>query len=145
MSVGKFFRLSKRRAFSVLRPLDYGVYDPAKEMTELKVRFGWREYGEKHNESVFTHWFQSVFLVERYGIDKRRGDLASQIISGLITREKAIEKLAAPQTDELTRLNLSRSVAEKLEITLADLQEYLLIPHVSNHNFKTAFRDWLSP
>jgi len=145
MDYRKFLRLGKRQAFKVIRPLDHGVYDPEKEKQELQSRFGWRPYGGKHSESLFTDWFQSVYMIDRYGIDKRRGHLASRVISGLISREDAMSQLSSPPVNEADKSNLNRSVAEKLHLTLDELDAILEIPHVSNHAFGTEFKSWLSP
>lgn len=73
--------------------LDYMVYDRNQAAKELATEYGWQEYGAKHCESVFTHWFQSFYLFEKFGIDKRKAHLSSLINSGQITRTEALEEL----------------------------------------------------
>ena len=145
MPFKRFVRLSRRGAFRVVRPLDYGHYDPSDEQSFLRTQLGWRPYGAKHEESLFTHWFQSSYLVKRYGIDKRRGHLSSRIISGLTTRNSALKQLEFPAAteDEIARLNYA--IAEKLEIAVQELENFILVPHRSNHRYRAAFRDWTSP
>jgi hypothetical protein len=145
MPYRRFIRLGRKQAFQVVRPLDYGPYNPEQERRRLESMIGWRAYGGKHSESLFTDWFEAVYLVERYGIDKRRGHLASQIVSGLRTRDEALAELAKPKLDGPGRLVLNRSVAEKLGISNAELNELIRVPHVSNHKFKTEFKSWVSP
>ena len=145
MPFRKFVRLNNRGAFRVVRPLDYGHYDPSDEMPFLRTQLGWRPYGAKHEESLFTHWFQASYLVKRYGIDKRRGHLSSRIISGLTTRNSALEQLESPAATENEIAKLNYAVAEKLELTVQELEDLVLIPHRSNHHYRTAFRDWTSP
>jgi hypothetical protein len=66
---------------------------------------GWRDYGRKHGESVFTRFFQAHYLMERFGYDKRRPHLSSRIMSGEIVREEALADLAEPlyAEDELAK------------------------------------------
>lgn len=145
LSYRKFVRLNKKGAFQIVRPLDFGAFVPEYEEVSLKSQLGWLPYGGKHKESLFTDWFQSVYLVNRYGIDKRRGHLASRVISGLDTRESALKLLESPPANEQEIFNLNRTVAAKLQISVDQLENFLTIPHVSNHAYKTHFRDWLSP
>lgn len=65
-----------------------------RESIELLTRlYGYKHPGGKHEESVLTHWFQSFWLFEKWGIDKRKAHLSSLINSGQITRQEALEEL----------------------------------------------------
>lgn len=74
--------------------LDYLTYNRNKAIEELRDRFGYLPYGEKHCESVYTHWFQNFYLYTKFGIDKRKAHLSSEINSGQMTLSKAKEILA---------------------------------------------------
>lgn len=82
-----------------IRPLDYMPYNRAQAMAELERTVGWRSYGRKHGESLFTKLFQNYCLPQKFGYDKRRPHLSSLIVSGQMTREDALEKLAEPLYD----------------------------------------------
>jgi hypothetical protein len=45
--------------------------------------------GGKHYESRWTKFFQSYFLVRRFGYDKRRAHLASLVVTGEMDRAEA--------------------------------------------------------
>lgn len=81
------------------RPLNYLSYDKNKAITELENTIGWRSYGRKHGESLFTKLFQNHYLPTKFGYDKRRPHLSSLIVSGQLTRAEAVEKLAEPLYD----------------------------------------------
>jgi aminotransferase len=83
------------RGLRILRPLNYLPYDKAKAQAELAT-IGWRSYGRKHGESLFTKFFQNFYLPKRFGYDKRKPHLSSLIVSGQITRDEALRELAAP-------------------------------------------------
>lgn len=73
--------------------LDYIDYNRAQAIAQLEAEFGYKEYGEKHCESVFTWWFQNYYLFEKFGFDKRKAHLSSLINSGQITRAEALHEL----------------------------------------------------
>lgn len=125
--------------------LNYGRYDPEEEKKSLRESFGWVDYDQKHGESLFTAWFQSVYLTRRYGIDKRRNHLASRIIAGLDGREDALAKINKSPLDELGESNLTDAVAEKLRISSQELEDLVRLPHVSSGNYKVALKWWYCP
>ena len=73
--------------------LDFIDYNRAEAIELLEREFGYKNYGEKHCESVFTQWFQNFYLFEKFGIDKRKAHLSSMIVSGQITRDEALAVL----------------------------------------------------
>ena len=79
-----------------VRPLNYMVYDKAVALAELQETIGYKPYPRKHGESIFTKLFQNYYLPKKFGMDKRRPHLSSLIVSGQMTREKAIEELDEP-------------------------------------------------
>ncbi len=73
--------------------LDYGNYNREEAIKLLVKEYGWKPYGEKHGENVWTRWFQNFYLYEKFGIDKRRAHLSSLIVSGQMTRVEAKSEL----------------------------------------------------
>lgn len=64
-------------------------------------QFGWKDYGEKHGENIYTKFIGYYVLPKRWGIDKRRVYLSAQIRSGKITKKEARELLTHPVTVDL--------------------------------------------
>ncbi len=81
------------------RPLEYIDYnkDAAKEL--LKSELGWRDYGGKHYESIFTKFFQAHYLPTKFGYDKRLAHLSSLIVSGQMTKQEARAEMQNPLYD----------------------------------------------
>jgi N-acetyl sugar amidotransferase len=79
-----------------LNLLDYVDYVKGDAMALLQRDLGWRSYGGKHHENVYTRWYQGWFLPTRFGYDKRKTHLSSLVCSGQITRDKAREELLQP-------------------------------------------------
>jgi N-acetyl sugar amidotransferase len=98
-SLKKFIRLSLREAwFGVpgvvkMNLLDYVPYTKKDAIRLLTEKFGWEYYGGKHFESRFTKWFQSAYLPQKFGYDKRRYHLSCLVLNGEMTREEALKEL----------------------------------------------------
>ena len=76
--------------------MDYLDYSRQESIKLLKEKYNFQETGEKHEENVFTKWFQSYYLYEKFGIDKRKAHYSSLINAGQMTRAEAMELLKAP-------------------------------------------------
>ena len=75
---------------TILDYVDY-VKEEAKEI--ILEELGWRDYGGKHYESIFTRFYQSYILPTKFHIDKRKSHLSTLVCSGQMTREMALEKI----------------------------------------------------
>jgi hypothetical protein len=81
------------QSIPLLQSIDY-IKSQAKR--EIQEELGWRDYGGKHYESVFTRFYQGYILPEKLGVDKRKAHLSNLIFSGQMTREEALEALRSP-------------------------------------------------
>jgi tRNA(Ile)-lysidine synthase TilS/MesJ len=81
------------KGINVIYPLDYWNYNRAESIKTLEKEYGWKDYHEKHCESIFTWWFQNYYLFEKFGIDKRKAHLSSLINSGQMSRWEALNIL----------------------------------------------------
>lgn len=101
-TIGKFRQLfyypyvTKMRVHRPLELIDYSK-DGAKKL--LMEELGWRDYGGKHYESVFTKFFQAHYLPTKFGYDKRLAHYASLVVSGQMTREQAQGEMQKPLYD----------------------------------------------
>lgn len=93
MSLLKFNYYRWIKGIKTVNILDYYEYNRKEAIFELADKFGYKDYGEKHGESIFTRWFQNWYLFEKWGIDKRKAHLSSLIVSGQMTRGQALEEL----------------------------------------------------
>lgn len=102
-----YYRNIKR--IRVVNLLDYYKYNREEAKKYLMAQYGWRDYGEKHHESMFTEWFQSWYLPTKFGIDKRRPHYSSLIHSKQMTRDEAVHLLAIkPRVRNLVHKNIER-------------------------------------
>ena len=79
----KSFYYKQFANLNFLSPLNYLEYDKAKAKDQLIKEYGWKDYGGKHYESIFTRFYQGFVLVEKYGYDKRKAHLSTLINSGI--------------------------------------------------------------
>jgi len=79
--------------FEYVEILNYIDYNKNEAIEILKNELGWKYYGGKHYESVFTRFYQGYILPRKYGIDKRRAHLSNLVCTGQITRDDALKDL----------------------------------------------------
>lgn len=112
----------------VIRPLNFMPYTKEDAISELQNSTGWRPYGRKHGESVFTRFFQNYYIVQRFGYDKRKPHLSSMILSGQLAREEAIDILAEPLYDNRELEEDILYFRKKLGISEQEFSELLHAP-----------------
>lgn len=122
------------RSFAILDHVDYGK---AKAKSLLMGELGWRDYGGKHYESVFTRFYQGYVLPRKFGVDKRRAHLSNLILSGEITREEALAELEQPTYDPTLQHEDLQYVSKKLGFTVEEMQTILAAPPVQHEAYGT--------
>ena len=116
------------KGIRIVRPLNFIPYSMEKAIAELQATVGWRFYGRKHGESLFTKLFQNYYLPTRFGYDKRRPHLSSLIVSGQMSRDEALCRLQEPlyKQDELE--SDIALVCKRLRITHSDFDALMAAP-----------------
>ncbi len=113
------------RKMKVIRPLDYMPYRREEAIKELEEKTGWKPYGRKHGESIFTRFFQDYYLMEKFGYDKRKPHLSSMILSVQLTREDALMELKEPLYDEKELRQDMLFVAKKLGFAVDEFERLM--------------------
>ncbi len=117
------------RRLKTIKLLNYYNYVKSEAMQVLEQDLGWRYYGGKHYESVFTKFFQSYYLPEKFGFDKRKAHLASLIASGQMTRDDALVELQQPLYNEKELVEDKGYICKKLGLTVEKFDELLSAPN----------------
>ncbi len=120
---------------TVHHPLNMVPYVKKDAEDELNRRFGWQRFQHKHHESRFTRFYEDYWLPRRFGFHKRRAHFSSLIMTGQMTREAALERLAKPEMDEHFLKQEFEYVAHKLDMTVDELQQIFDAP-------KKTYRDY---
>ncbi len=126
------------KGVQVVRPLNNVPFVKEQAMQELIDRFGWQRYAHKHYESRFTRFYEGYWLPTKFGFDKRRAHFSSLILTGQMTREDAMDKIAKPAYDEATIAQDFEYIATKLDISVEQLRELWRGPNKSYRDYKSA-------
>lgn len=119
---GWYVMVRKIRTVSLLNSVPY---DKKEAQALLTREVGWRDYGGKHHESVYTRFFQSYILPRKFGIDKRKAHLSSLIMSGQLTRAEALAELELPVADPKLIQEDLEFVSKKFGMTVAEFERLL--------------------
>jgi hypothetical protein len=114
--------------------LNYVDYRREEAIALLERDLGWRNYGGKHHESIYTRFFQGYLLPRKFNIDKRYGHLSDLIKAGQLTREQALEDIARPTYDEDLQRQDCEYVRKKLRLTR---NEFEAIMHSARRSYRS--------
>jgi N-acetyl sugar amidotransferase len=120
--------------------LNYLPYRKTQAIATLETELGWKYYGGKHYESIFTKFYQSFLLPAKFNIDKRRIHFSDLIINGEMTRDAALEELQRPIIGQSEAQEQLAYVCKKLGFSPAEMQEYLQAPAVSHFAYPSYAR-----
>lgn len=109
-------------------PLNLMPYDKFEAIKYLEENFGWRYYGGKHYESIWTRWYQAHYLPTKFGYDKRKAHLSSLIVAGTMTREEALTEMEKPLYTDNELAADTAFVAKKLSFTDDELAALIAAP-----------------
>lgn len=129
------------RGVRVVKPLNYLPYTKQRAIDVLSSTYGWRPYPQKHFESRFTRFYEGYWLPTRFGIDTRRVQFSSLILTGQMTREEGLAKLEQPAYDPTTIDEDFEYIATKLGITVQELRGYHEMQRKSFRDYKN--QQWL--
>lgn len=124
----RYFYYPFIRGLAEIRPLNMIPYSKDEAKRVISNELGWRDYGGKHYESIFTRYFQSTYLPNKFGFDKRKAHLSSLILAKQLSREKALQELAGFPIDPEQAQKDKRFVAKKLNCTEEEFDEILARP-----------------
>jgi N-acetyl sugar amidotransferase len=117
------------RGIKTVYPLDHLHFTKNSAIDLLKEKFGFRYYGEKHFESLYTRFIQGYYLDRKFGIDYRRATFSSQIMDGQLTRDEAIDRLAGEELYKGSNIERDKHyVAKKLQISADELERIIAMP-----------------
>jgi N-acetyl sugar amidotransferase len=126
--------LLKLRPVSILNYLPYKK-EEAKAL--LIKELGWRDYGGKHYESVFTKFFQAYILPVKFGIDKRKAHLSNLVCSGQLSRQAALLELQKPLLTPEEEKTDKEYVLKKLGLSVEAFEQIMQLPRRQHTDFKT--------
>lgn len=75
-------------------------------------------------------------MPRKFGFHKRRAHFSSLIMTGQMTRDSALARLTAPEMDEHFLEQEFEYVANKLDLTVKELQGIFAGPNRTYHDYK---------
>jgi N-acetyl sugar amidotransferase len=137
----------KLKVVNLLDYLDYNKENAKKIITD---QFGWKDYGGKHYESIFTRFFQGYILPVKFKVDKRKAHLSTLINSGQITRAEALKEFSLPVYDPIQLKEDKEFVLKKFELSEVEFSQLMEMPvrshmeHNSYLKYHYKYEVWLS-
>ncbi len=108
--------------------LNFVKYNKNEAMDLIQKELGWVYYGGKHYESIYTRFYQSYVLPQKYNVDKRKAHLSTLIMSGHMTREEALEELKKETYLENLMSEDKEYVIKKLGLTHDEFEYLFQLP-----------------
>lgn len=123
--------------------LDYFDYRKDEALAILDKEAGYRPYPYKHYESVFTRFYQGYILPRKFGVDKRKLHLSTLVVTGQMTRERALELMSqSPYPDPDQERSDYSFVLKKLGFSEEDFESYIAAPAVPHDYYATEKPLW---
>lgn len=129
----QYFKGMKRVA-----PLDLIVYDKDAAEKELKEKFGWEKYENKHYENILTRFYEGYYLPTKFGYDKRKSYFSNLILTGQMTRSEALDKLGTTPYDQKLMNDDKEYIAKKLGVSTAEFDEIIQGPNRTYRDYKNS-------
>ncbi len=121
------------KVVKLLNSIHYVKQDAEKLLID---EYGYIPYEQKHFESLMTKFIEGYWLPKRFDYDVRRPQFSSLILTDQMTREEAVEKLKFPSIPEKEVSILFEQIAQKLEISQEELQQYFTMPLKTYKDYK---------
>jgi len=138
----RYQQINRIETVSILDYVDYRK-EVAKETITREL--GWRDYGGKHFESVFTRFYQGYILPTKFGIDKRKAHLSSLICAGQLTKIQALEALAKPIYEARQLDEDLTFVLKKLDVSKNTFETWMKekpVSHLAYDSYLTSHYQW---
>ena len=124
------------KGVKVVKLLNYVPYIKREAEKILVDEYGFVPYQQKHFESLLTKFIEGYWLPKRFGYDIRKPQFSSLILTGQMTREEAVERLKYPAIAEEEATAMFERIAQKLEISTDELQQYFTMPLKTHRDYK---------
>lgn len=120
------------RSYTSVALLNFLHYNKVEAKKRISDELGWKDYGGKHYESVFTRFYQGYILPRKFKVDKRKAHFSNLIFSGQMTRAEAVEELKQPIYDPAQLAIDKPFVLKKLGFSEKAFEEYINSPAVDH-------------
>lgn len=149
ISFPRFLLMTRLQGYQMVPLLNYLPFNKEQAKLEMAEKLGWRDYGAKHYESIFTRFYQGYILPEKFGVDKRKSHLSTLICSGQMTKPAVLAELEKHPYPSMAQLEEDKNyVIKKLGFTPESFEAYIKAPevrHTAYPSFITLYQRYLQP
>lgn len=132
MSVYEYLFYSLFKGIRIYYPFNFLQYDKQSAQKLIIEKYNWAYYGEHHHENLFTKWAIGYWMLEKFGIDKRKITYSAQVLNGVLSRDEALAIIDKKPFNEEQAKQDTAYVLKKLDLSL---DEYAKIWYNKNHTF----------
>lgn len=125
----------KKHALEGISLLHYTRYNKEEAKEKIKKEFDWKDYGNKHYESIWTRFYQGYILPVKFHIDKRKPHLSDLIFGGQMTKEAALSELEKPPYVPEVLESDKKIVFDRLGLDEDSFQKIMKTPQRSHYDF----------
>ena len=140
MSLVDLFKVNLVDKIKMVGILNYIPFNKAEALKVMMSELDYRPYEGKHHESIYTKFVQTVYLPQKFKIDKRKAHLSCAILQNDLTREEALEALQKPLITEQEQEDVIEYVRKKLNIDEETWSKILTNPAKSIFDYPNTHR-----
>jgi len=137
MGLKKYKHYVNTKGIRPFFPLNYVRYQKQEAIATIENELGWKNYGGKHGESIFTKFYQGYVLPVKFHVDKRKAHLSTLINSGQITRDEALKELGKKVYSEEDLKQDYEYVIKKFGLSKEQFEELMHLPIKSHFDYPT--------
>ena len=128
-----YLNLYVLKKYNVIELLNYIDYSKKNAIQTLEEEYNWRSYDEKHYESIFTKFYQSYILPNKFNINKKIIHYSSLIRNGEISRSEALNKINKNYQDQDNIEMEKKYIAEKFSLSLQEFEKLISKENIKSH------------
>lgn len=111
-------------------------YDKNEARELLNKELNWQYYGGHHYENIFTFWAIGWYLINKFGIDKRKVSLSGPVRMGRLSKDEALKIISIqPPIDNDT----TAYILQELKLSKEEFDNIIASPNKSYLDYKTSY------
>ena len=128
-----YLNLYVLKKYNIIELLNFIEYSKNGAIKKLEEEYNWRSYDEKHYESIFTKFYQSYILPNKFNINKKIVHYSSLIRNGEITRTEALNQINKNYQNQDDIEKEKKYIAEKFSLSLQEFEKLISKENIKSH------------
>lgn len=123
--------------YKIIELLNFIPYSKIEAIKTLEKEYDWKQYDEKHYESLFTKLYQSYILPKKFKIDKRIVHYSALIRNQELTRQQASNLIKKDILSHTTSEDIDYFL-KKLDLSSEEFDKIIHSSPISHYDFKNS-------